>query len=221
MHVWDHRNENARRTSAVGWKTSIEPCIKHICQAQCNIMFSLPLGSWGSLSIPRSLSSWSRCEGHSPWFEEDTADGWLLMSWCSSQDAPCEVTHGYLALIKADSIEMKHLRACLVLCLLTNSKTIPHFALWCDIDTYWLKSVIRADNFHDVGSWRDVIHSKTAISSIRRECKHNKNSQVIYIYINKQYAIYLYTQWNVLCVHPIHINGGGLNVRNSRQWKTI
>lgn len=47
---------------------------------------------------------------------------------------------------------------------------LPHFALGCDIDTHWFKFIGWGDNFHNIRSRRDVIHSKTAISSVTKEC---------------------------------------------------
>lgn len=45
----------------------------------------------------------------------------------------------------------------------------PHFALWGDINTYWLKSIVWTDDFHHVRSWRHVIHSEATISSEVRQ----------------------------------------------------
>lgn len=61
----------------------------------------------------------------------------------------------------------------LFFCLLTNRKILPHFALGRDINTHWFKSIIRTDNFHDVGSRGDIIYSKTSISSVTRQCNRN------------------------------------------------
>lgn len=49
----------------------------------------VPLGSWGSLSSPRFLSSRSNCGGQRTWSEADTAAGSPRKSWCSLQDVPC------------------------------------------------------------------------------------------------------------------------------------
>lgn len=78
---------------------------------------------------------------------------------------------------KTDSTNMKHLRV--PFCFRTL--VLPHFALGCDINTHWFKSKGRGDYFHNVGSWRDVIHGKTSISSVTRIrfCQDHKCIQLI------------------------------------------
>ena len=46
-----------------------------------------------------------------------------------------------------------------------DSKTLPHFPLGCDVNTHWFKPECGGNNFHNVGSRWNIIHSKTPISS--------------------------------------------------------
>lgn len=64
----------------------------------------------------------------------------------------------------------------------SDIKILPHFALGCDINTYWFKFIVWGDNFHNVRSRRDVVHSKTAVSSETRECNKAFKFRPNYLY---------------------------------------